>query len=541
MRDENGKLWGEEVPRIFTPPLRELTPETSLGFSVIDFAYLVLRMDGQDGRPELLPWQKWLFIHALEIEGDLQGEWRFRFRVNVIIVGRQNGKTEMSKILSLYFLYILGVPLVIGTAQTLSMSKETWRACVNEIKNNKELRKEFTKATQSNGSEELILTDNRRYKIAPLSSKGGRGFTGDLIILDEIREHKDFSAWRSLKFTTRTKERSIVWCISNAGEVDAVLLRQLRLKSHELLGDPDGACKQLEALGEPKDDDGEPLDDKLSATRRGYFEWSSHPNAAIDDHDEWARANPSLGYIISEDTMVSEMEDARNGGDEIGFRIECMCQWIDVSINSAFPGDSWENGKDEDSYIAPDATKFYGIDMSAKHDHVAAAVCGLRKDRNWHIEVMEYATNITTIINLIRHRAAKEGKITVALQGKGANISQFADMFEAIQGVNVFRCEGSDLTAFHGRFYEGIAVSDTGSTLSHDAIYHRSQPILDLGQSLSQTKTLGDGAWVFDRKKSKVDVCALEACVMAYGAATAEPIKPKRVSAYADGHEPIFL
>jgi phage terminase large subunit-like protein len=530
MRDEDGKLWGSEIPRIYTPPLRELTPETSLGFSVIDFATLVLRMD-------LLPWQKWLFIHALEIEGDLSGDWRFRFRTVVVIIARQNGKTEMSKILVQWFLYILGVPLVIGTAQTISMSKETWRAVVDSINGNAELRKEFSRITRSNGNEELELTGNRRYKIAPLSTKGGRGFTGDLIILDELREHRNFNAWRSLKKTTLTREQSLVWCISNAGEADSVLLRHLRLKSHELLGDPDGICKQLEALTEPKDDVGDDLDDKASATRRGYFEWSAHPNAPKEDREEWALANPSLGWLISEDTLAAEMDD----DDDISFRIECMCQWIDVSINSAFPGDSWENGKDPDSYIAPDATKFYGVDMAADHGHVAAAVCGLRKDRNWHIEVMEYATNITTIIGLIRHRAAKEGSITVALQGRGANISQFADTLEAIQGVKVIRVEGADLTAYHGRFFEGIAVSETGSTMSHDAIYHRPQPILDLGQAFSQTKALGDGAWVFDRKKSQVDVSALTACVMAYGSATAEPIKPKRMSAYSDGHELVFL
>lgn len=530
MRDENGKLWGSEIPRIYTPPLRELTPETTLGYSVIDFATLVLRM-------ELLPWQKWLFIHALEIDGELTGEWRFRFRTIVVIIARQNGKTEMSKILVQWFLYILGAPLVIGTAQTISMSKETWTAVVDSINSNPELRKELAGVTRSNGHEQVTLTGNRRYKIAPLSSKGGRGFTGDLVVLDELREHHDLKAWRSLKKTTLTKEQSLVWCISNAGEADSVLLRMLRLKSHEILGDPDGICKQLEALGDPKDDDGETLDDALSVTRRGYFEWSAHPNAPKEDHDEWALANPSLGWLISEDTLAAEMDD----DDDISFRIECMCQWIDVSFNSAFPGDSWENSKDENSYIAPDSPRYYGVDMAADHNHISLAVCGRRKDRNWHVEVIEYATNISTIINLVRHRAAKEGRVVLALQGKGANISQHADTFSAIQGVSVVRCEGADLPAYHGRFYEGIAVSETGSNLSNDAIFHLPQPILDLGQSLARTKSLGDGAWAIDRKNSAIDASALEACIMAYGAATGTPTLPKKQTAYSDGHEPIFL
>ena len=60
---------GYAEPRIWTKPLRELTPETSLGFEVIDYAREVLHV-------ELRPWQKWLLIHALELNED--GSYRFK-------------------------------------------------------------------------------------------------------------------------------------------------------------------------------------------------------------------------------------------------------------------------------------------------------------------------------------------------------------------------------------------------------------------------------------------------------------------------------
>ena len=84
---------GCETPRIFTPPLRELTPETSLGFSVIDFSADVVGV-------ELLPWQRWLLVHALEILPDRS----FRFRNVVVLVARQNGKSTLAQILSLWFM-----------------------------------------------------------------------------------------------------------------------------------------------------------------------------------------------------------------------------------------------------------------------------------------------------------------------------------------------------------------------------------------------------------------------------------------------------
>ena len=46
----NPTRFGSTEPRICTPPLRPLTPETSLGFEVVEFADEVLGV-------ELLPWQ----------------------------------------------------------------------------------------------------------------------------------------------------------------------------------------------------------------------------------------------------------------------------------------------------------------------------------------------------------------------------------------------------------------------------------------------------------------------------------------------------
>ena len=64
-----GTLLGSTEPRLFTPPLRELTEETSWGFDVIWFARQILK------KP-LSPWQEWLAIHALELLDD--GTPRFK-------------------------------------------------------------------------------------------------------------------------------------------------------------------------------------------------------------------------------------------------------------------------------------------------------------------------------------------------------------------------------------------------------------------------------------------------------------------------------
>ena len=80
---------GVTQPRIFTPSLRRLNQNTSLGYACIEYAEKVL------GK-ELYPWQKFALIHALEIAGSLKGKWTFRFRTVLFLISRQNGKTVLS-------------------------------------------------------------------------------------------------------------------------------------------------------------------------------------------------------------------------------------------------------------------------------------------------------------------------------------------------------------------------------------------------------------------------------------------------------------
>ena len=89
-------ILGKTEPRIWTRPLQELTEKTTLGYVFIKFCETI--------DVELLPWQKWLALHALEIitEGD---KWKFRFRYVLVLISRQNGKTFFEVLLNIFFLF----------------------------------------------------------------------------------------------------------------------------------------------------------------------------------------------------------------------------------------------------------------------------------------------------------------------------------------------------------------------------------------------------------------------------------------------------
>lgn len=514
---------GKETPRIFTPPLRELTPDTSLGFMFIEFCDNL-------GQP-LLPWQKWLSIHALEIIGDFPDNWNFRFRYIIVLVSRQNGKTYWFKLLGLFFNYVLQTKLVIGTAQNLDKANDTFEEAVELIESTPMLDEEFVKALRGAGKREYLLKGGERWKVVA-TNRRGRGWSSDLILMDEIREQIDWEGWSAISKTMLARPSAILVAVSNAGDTSSVVLRHLRLQAHAALGDPDGVAKNRLALG------GEDVDDGL-----GLFEWSATPDCPISDKEEWAQANPSLGYgFLTERALSSAM----NTDPEQIFRTECLCQWVETLLPEPFPDGAWRGGEDEASQIAPESELYYGIDLSSDRNWATIAVCGLRDDGNYHIEVIARRRGVDWTLDWFRARVPR-GKMKLAFQGRGAPVTGLAEQICTIDGVERVAIEGADLTAGWGRFWDAVAAQAPvlpGETPRGGVkIYHLPQPVLDTPAHTCQVRNLGGGVELPDRVKSPDDIAPLYACVMAFTAASRINKEKSKIheSAYAGGAGLIFV
>ncbi len=511
------ELLGKTEPRVFTPPLRELTPETSLGFALVDFASDVLEV-------ELLPWERWLFIHGLELLDD----GSFRFRIVVAIVARQNGKTMMSQVLAAFFLWVLMAKMVLGTSLSLEQAEEVWEGVVDMAQGNDDLKEDVEHVARSNGQKALKLSGGRRYKVAATggtaSTKGGRGKSVDLLLLDEIREHKDWKAWGATTKATLARPNAQIWCISNAGEEDAVVLRSLRMTAHSMLGDPDGICKDMELM--PEDESG------IAAETFGFFEWSAPPDADKWDRKAWAMANPSLGYgFLTERALATSAAT----DDDAVFRTECLCQWVAVQVIRPFPSGAWEGGVDDSSAIADDARVSYGLDVSGDRTQTSIAVAGMREDGLWHVEVVARRTGTDWAVKWFQDRCARGRRIRLAIQGRGAPASGYADELSSIDGLELVRCEGADVGTATGRFYDGVCAADDAGDSDAVAIMHRPQPVLDDAAETAQKKQIGDGNFAWDRMKSTKDCAPLMACTLAYWLASRESDKRAKTyrSAYA--------
>ncbi len=498
------RRFGCEEPRVWTPPLRELTPRTSLGFDVVEFASQVCEV-------ELFEWQKWLLVHALELLPDNS----FRFRTVVVLVARQNGKSTLSQILALWFMYRYGARLVLGTAQDLDTAEEVWSAAVELVDDIPELRERKLRVVLNNGKKSLDLKTGERYKVKAANRRAGRGLSGDLIMLDELREHQSWESWGAITKTTMARADAQVWAFSNAGDATSVVLRHLRKMAHAVLGDPDGINVEDVSVPVPEDDDGE-----IEATDEdtlAIFEWSAHPGADVWDRDAWAQANPSLGYTITERTVSS----ACRTDPEWVFRVEVMCQWSDGTLEGPFPPGSWESCRNvvERSPLLDVPTLSACVDVSWDRKTAHIAVAGT-VDGVTHIDMMASRAGTEWVVPWFRERAARFGG--VVLQANGAPVSSLLQGLKDA-GVPVVEWSGAELGRAHGQFYDLVKT---------EALRVPPHPVLDRAASSAKTKPIGD-AWVIDRVHSPVDAAPLIANVGAvWGLGQ---IKAPQKSAYETG------
>ena len=522
------KRLGSETPRIFTPPLRKLTPKTTLGYSVIEFAETVLEV-------ELLPWQRWLLIHMLELLPDNS----LRFRTVIVLVARQNGKSTLSQIVALWFMYVYGIALVIGTAQDLDVAEEIWQGAVELAEESDELSPLIERVVRVNGKKALELKNDadlpqalgQRYKVKAANRRAGRGLSGDVILLDELREHQSWDAWGAITKTTMARAMALILALSNAGDATSIVLRYLRKMCHAALGDPDGINKDDPAASLlPGDEDDEPLEFALEDDDDSVaiFEWSAPPGCDIRDRDGWAQANPAMGHTITERTIASA---ARTDPEWI-FRTEVLCQWSEGSLEGPFPPDSWERSADDNSRRAEGADIALCVDVSWDRSTTHVGLASMREDGNVHVEVIASRVGTEWVIDWLtdeHERSAAVLSAPVAVQAKGAPASSLIKALTEA-GVNVVPWGGSDLGAGTGAFYDKVRAA-VGEGAAETGIRHRNQPILNIAAANASTKPAGD-AWWWDRSKSAVDVAPLIAVTGATWCLTsAMPEQPTR-SAY---------
>ena len=478
---------GSVTPRLWTPPLvDELTPETSYGFDVIDFAEVM-------GHPLDL-WQQWLAIHL----GELLPDGRPRFRVVLALVARQNGKSLLAKILILYWLAIERVGTVLGTSTDRTYAKLAWRETCQMADDSPWLDPFIRKTT---GEEALIIGDYA-YHFAANSDRAGRSLTLARWVCDELREHDNFETWGAATNAMNAVPHGQVVAITNQGDNTAVVLDSLR----------DSALNYIET------GDGD--------YRLGLFEWSSPNGAEPTDVQALAMANPNLGHRVDVDSLVGAAARAvKAGGEELAsFRTEVMCQRVHM-MDAAIDEHAWADcGTDEPVDLAEHRDRValcFDVALDGSH---ATAYAAATIGPHTHVDVVEAWEGHGCISQLKRELPGIVAKVKPRKVGwfpKGPSAALAAELRAgwAPRGTEIEEIT-SDLT---------VVCMGMAEQVNDRAVIHAKDPLLTAHVTTAQKLRRGD-AWVFTRRGSGAVDAAYAAAGAVHLARTLPPPKSPLVA-----------
>ena len=470
----NGVL-GDQVPRICSYP----EYVSSAGEDAIECA----RMAGLI----LDPWQEFVLLHGLGERAD--GKWA-AFEV-AACVPRQNGKGGIIEALELAGLFVFEERLIVYSAHLFDTAKESMRRLLELIESTPEFDRRVQRVSRSHGEEGVELRGGQRVRFRTRTKGGGRGLTGDRVILDEAMFLAE-SSIGALTPTMAARPLPQQWFFGSA--VDQMVMDDgvvfARLRERALAGgDPSSA----------------------------YFEWSVDcdspdelADATLADREAWALANPALGIRVSEEHVANEMRAM----DRRTFAVERLGvgDWpvTDPGGESVLDIEKWAAGADPRS--RPEGPVVFPFDVSPDRSRSTIAAVGRRKDGRAHAEVIESRAGTGWVVDRLVELVGKHANAGVACDAKGPGASLVREL-EA-RGILVRVLETSEYVQACGHFFDS---NEQGT------IRYLPCPEIETAVRGAAKRSLGE-AFAWARKSSRVDITSLVAFTV--GVWVARDIQP---------------
>ena len=462
-----GPLEGDQRPRIASIP----PSSWSEGERVAALARAVgLHLDD---------WEEWVLDQGLGRNDDR----KWSAFEKALIVSRQNGKGAVLEALELAALFLddFGTELILHSAHEFKTASEAFRRIQGRIDNHPLFRRRVKQVYLQRGAESIELRNGKRLRFVARSSGSGRGFSADLVILDEAYELGD-AAMAALLPTLSARPNPQIWYTSTAGLPTSTQLGRVRERG--LRGD----------------------DPSLA-----FFEWSVDPG----DYDPadpacWAQANPGLGiritpeYIAKERAALAPEEFARE-------RLGVGTYPADLAGWAVIPQGAWESLADPGSEPAGPLTFAVTVD-GRQGRRGAVGVAGLRADGLLHAELADYRPGTAWIVPRVTEMYERHGG-QVVIDAAGYEGSLVLPLEQA--GVPVTKPTARDVAAAFGQFFD--AVTDGKS------LRHLGQPELDAAVASAATRDVGDAGKTWGRRAAAGDISPLVAVTLAAWGASAGP------------------
>lgn len=301
-------------------------------------------------------------------------------------VPRRNGKSEILIIRAIY-----GVShgeRVLYTAHRTTTSHNAWEKIIERLSKAGFKEGEDFKTTKQFGLERIQwLKDGEGIiNFRTRSSKGGLGEGYDLLIIDEAQEYTSDQESALKYVVTDSKNPQTLMCGTPPTVVSSgTVFLEYRKATY---------------TGENADS--------------GWAEWSVPKLSNVHDVELWYETNPSLGSVLSERTIRSEL-----GGDQVDDNIQRLGLWLKYNQKSAVSLEEWRAVETADiPKLKANARLYFGVKYSKVSGNVSLAVAVKTDDGKIFVEAVD-CRNIrggnSWIIEYLRNpKAAK-----IAVDGAG--------------------------------------------------------------------------------------------------------------------------
>ncbi len=446
---------------------------------------------------ELDEWQEYVLRGALGERQD--GRWS-AFRV-ALVAPRQNGKNAILEARELAGVLLFGDSVITHTAHEFKTSHNSMVALMKRIRGCELLDEVRGGAGMGADSDirdidgfktgnqpSITMKNGNMIQFFARTGGSGRGFTGDLVVLDEAYALRlDQMAATLPTMAARSIEGNPqVWFTSSAGMPESDLLASVREEGIE------GNTERL-----------------------AYFEWSAPDDCAADDVDGWYEANPALGIRISEQYVRDEFAAmaAKTGSDEY-FKRERLGIWARLGGEAVFPAGAWSALADDES-TRGDRFVFV-VEVAGNRESASIVAVSERADGLMHVEVVESREGTSWLGHRLRElqeRHSPEGVWAIA----GGHVDAMQADWRR-EGVRVRLVKFADYVNSCGVMY---------SLVVDGKIRHLDDPILnDAVEHVAQTWTRDRAAFYWSRKDSTVDITPLVAATVGVGVLQRRQGKP---------------
>lgn len=402
-------------------------------------------------------------------------------------VPRQNGKNGIIEVRELYGMVVAGEKFLHTAHEVKTARKAFLRLCsfFENSRNYPELAELVLDIRRTNGQEAVLLKNGGSVEFVARSKGSGRGFTVDVLVMDEAQELSDDALEALMPTTSAAPLGNPQWILT---------------------GTPPGPNANGEVFTRTRV---EALEGK--SKRLSWHEWSCEGDVDLDDRANWHRANPALGGRLQLD--VVEGERARFSDD--GFARERLGMWASSLSGAVIGADTWRLRADEESRAVDRLA--LAIDVAPDRSTASVSLAGQRADGEWHVELDEQRNGVGWLAAHLERRCKANPIRAVVIDG----ISPEAHLVDDLKarGIKVTTTMTRDMTSACAAFYDGAMEG---------WLHHIDQPQLNLALSVARKRGVGD-AWAWNRKNATSDITPLVACTLAlWGAQSSSVKKPTR-------------